>query len=78
MVEALGHVTCHFNVLDLVTTHWHLVRFKHQNIRTHQHGVHEKPGSHIRVGVSASSQVFVNLRFVGVCAIQHAFAQHAG
>ena len=39
MIEALGNVTGHFHMLDLVTPHRHLVRVEHQDVRRHQHRI---------------------------------------
>ena len=78
MVKALGHVACHFDVLNLVSTYWHLVGLEQQNISPHQHGVHEQTGRHVCVCINTIAQVFINLCLVGVRTVQHAFAQHAG
>ena len=78
VVEAGGHVACHLDVLDLVATHRHFVRFEHQDVGAHEHGVHEQAGGHIAVGVVACGVVFVDGSFVGVGAVEHAFAGHAG
>ena len=78
MVEARRHVACHLDVLDLVTTHGHFVRLEHQNICAHEHGIHEQARRHIAVRVVACCVVFVHGRFVGVGAVEHALAGHAG
>ncbi len=77
VVEARGHVARHFNVLDLVSAHRHLMGVEHQNVRAHEHGVHEQAGGHARVGLFPRRGVFVDRRFVGVGAVEHAFASHA-
>ena len=78
VVEARSHVARHFNVLDLIAAHRHLVRLEHQNVGTHEHGVHEQAGRHIGIGVVAGRVVFIDRCFVGVCSIEQSFARDAG
>jgi hypothetical protein len=78
VVEAGRHVARHFDVLNLVAAHRHFVRLEHQNIRAHEHRVHEQAGRHVGIGVMACGVVFVHRRFIGMSAVEHAFAGHAG
>ena len=77
VVKALGNVARHFNVLDLVAPDRHLVRLEHQNIRRHQHRVHEEAGRDVGVRLVACCVIFVHRSFVSVRAVEHAFAGHA-
>ena len=61
-------------MLDLIATHRDLVRLEHQDVCTHQHGVHEQTGRDIGIGVLLGRMVFVDGGFVGMCTVEHAFA----
>jgi hypothetical protein len=78
VVEALRHVARHLDVLHLVAAHGHLVRVEHQDVGAHEHRVHEQAGRHVGVGVFALGDVLVELRLVGMRAVEHALAGHAG
>ena len=78
MVEARRHVARHLDVLDLVTAHGHFVGLEHQNVGPHEHRVHEQACRHVGIGVMASGVVFVHRRLVGVGAVEHPLAGHAG
>ena len=43
MVEALRDIARHFQVLNLVAAHRHLVRVEHQDVRGHQHRIENRP-----------------------------------
>ena len=78
VVETVGHIAGHFNVLDLVTAHRYMVGVKHQNVSAHENGVHEQSGGDIGVGLQAGVGVFVHRGFVGVGAVENSLAGHAG
>ncbi len=78
MIETLRHVARHFDVLDLVAAHRHLVRLEHQNVGAHQHRVHEEAGGDIGIGIIARGIVLVDRRLVGMGAVEHTLACDAG
>ena len=78
VVEAGGNVACHFNVLDLVAAHRHLVRLEHQDVGRHQHRVHEQAGGHAVVRVAPGGSVLVLRALVGMGPVEQALAGHAG
>ena len=53
MVKALRHVARHLDVLNLVAADWHLVGLEQQNVRAHQHRVHEQASRDIGIRVVA-------------------------
>ena len=69
VVEARRHVAGHFNVLNLIAAHRHLVCLEHQNVGAHEHGVHEQTGRYVGIGVIAGGIVFIDGGFVGVCSV---------
>ena len=78
VIETRRHIARHFNVLDLVAPHGNLVGVEHQNIRAHQHGVHEQSGGYVHIRILPGSGVFIDRRFVGVGAVEHTFSGDAG
>src|SRR3546814_8209498 len=66
VVEALPEVARHLDVLDLVTTHRHLVGVEQQDVGRHQHRVHEQSGVDPGVVVLAVGAVAVDRCLVGV------------
>ena len=78
VVEALRHVARHLDVLDLVAPDRDLVRLEHQDVRGHQHRVHEEAHRHVGIDVDTGGGVLVHLRLVRMGAIEHALAGHAG
>ena len=49
---------------------------EHQDVGRHQHRVHEQASGHPVVGLLAGGGVFVDGGFVGVGAVEQAFAGH--
>ena len=78
VVKTVRHVARHFDVLHLIAPHRHMVGVEHQNVCTHQHGVHKQASAHVRVRVGTGCGVFVHRGFVGMRAVEDAFAGHAG
>ena len=78
VVEAGGHVACHFDVLHLVAPHGYALRLKHENVGRHQHRVHEQAGSYAVVGLLPGFGIFVLRGLVGVGAVEQALAADAG
>ena len=78
VVEAGRDVAGHFNVLDLVAAHGHLVGVEQNDVGSHQHRVHEQASGHAVVGLGACGGVLVHTGLVGVGAVEHALACHAG
>jgi hypothetical protein len=54
------------------------VRVEHQDVGAHQHRVHEQAGGHVGIGVGAGGGVLVHRGLVGMGAVEHALAGHAG
>ena len=78
MVEALAEIARHFDVLDLVAAHRHLVGLEDQDVGGHQHRVHEQAGVDARVIVLLLGAVLVYCGLVGVGTVEDALARHAG
>ena len=78
MVEALGEIARHLDVLDLVTTHRHLVGVEDQDVGGHQHRVHEQAGADACVVVQLLLAVLVHRRLVGMGAVEDALAGDHG
>jgi hypothetical protein len=78
VVEALGEIARHLDVLDLVAAHRHLVRVEDQDVGGHQHRVHEQAGADAGIVVLALGAVLVHRRLVGMGAVEDALAGHAG
>ena len=78
VVKTVRHVARHFDVLHLIAPHRHMVGVEHQNVRTHQHGVHKQSGADIGIRVGTGGGVFVYRGFVSMGAVEDAFAGHAG
>ena len=57
VVEALAEIARHLDVLDLVAADRHLVRIEQQDVRGHQHRVHEQPGGDAGIVVLASARL---------------------
>ncbi len=64
-------------MLHLVAAHGNLVRLEHEDVRSHQHGVHEQARRDIGVRVVARRHVLVDRCLVGVSAIEQTLARHA-
>ena len=73
MVKALGNVSRHLNVLNLIAAHRHLVRIKNQNICGHQYGVRKQSHGDPKVRIFARFLVGLHSRFVSVRPIHQAF-----
>ena len=73
MVKALGNISRHLNVLDLIATHRHLVRIKNQNIGGHQYGVREQSHGDPKVRILAGFLIGLHSGFVSVRPIHQAF-----
>ncbi|KAG0733259.1 hypothetical protein G6F23_013522 [Rhizopus arrhizus] len=78
VVEALGEVARHFDVLDLVAAHRHLVGLEDQDVGSHQHRVHEQAGADACILVHAFLAVLVHRRLVGMRAVEDALAGDGG
>ncbi len=78
VVEALGEVARHLDVLDLVTAHRYLVGLEDQDVGGHQHRIHEQAGADACVLVHAFLAVLVHRRLVGVRAVEDALAGDGG
>ena len=74
VVKTGRHVARHFNVLNLIAAHRHFVRLEHQDVGTHEHGIHEQASRNVCIGVIACQVVFIHRRFVGVRSVEHALA----
>ncbi|MNI64710.1 hypothetical protein D3C73_1201710 [compost metagenome] len=78
VVEALGEVARHLDVLDLVTAHRYLVGLEDQDVGRHQHRVHEQAGADTCVLVLAFLTVLVHRCLVGMGTVEDALAGDGG
>ena len=78
VVEAGSHVARHLQMLDLIAAYGHFVGVEDQDVCAHQHGVHEEACGHAVIRLGARSVVFVYGCFVGMGAVEQAFAGHTG
>ena len=78
MIEAGRNVARHFDVLDLVTAHRHLMGVEHQDVSRHEHGVHEQTCGDAVIRVHPGSGILVDRSLVGMGAIEQPLARHAG
>ena len=78
MVKALGNITSHFNVLNLIASHGHFVGIENQNIGGHKHRIRKQTHGNREIGVLPRFLVGLHGRFVGVCSIHEALRGVAG
>ena len=78
VVEAGCDVARHLDVLDLVAAHGHFVGVEHEDVCSHEYGVHEQARGHAVVGFLSCQCVFVHRCLVGVRPVEHAFACDTG
>ena len=69
MVETLGNIASHLDMLDLITTHRHLMRVKNENVCRHQYGVRKQPHRHAKIGVFARDFIRLYHRFISMGSI---------
>ena len=77
MVEALGDIPRHLDMLDLVSPHRNMAGVEHQDIRRHQYRVAEQAHGDTEVGVLARPLVGLYRRLVGVGTIHQALGRVA-
>ena len=70
MIEALGHVPGHLEVLLLVLAHGHEVGAVDQDVRRHQHGIREESVVH--------RESLGHLVLVGMGALEQSHGRHRG
>ncbi|MPM34715.1 hypothetical protein SDC9_81302 [bioreactor metagenome] len=78
VVEAGRDVARHFDMLNLVAPHGHLVGVEDQDVGGHQHRIHEQACRHAVIAVAARLGVLVLRGLVRMGAVEHALAGHAG
>ncbi len=74
VVEAVGHVTRHLDVLNLVAPNGYLVRVEHQDVGAHEYRVHEQTSGDVGIGICRSSHVFIDSRLVRMGSVEHTLA----
>ncbi len=78
MVEALRNVARHFDVLDLIASHRHLVGIEGQDVGGHQHRIHVQASSNAGIGVLARLAVLVHRGLVGMRAVEQTLGGDTG
>ena len=77
VVKARGHIAGHFQVLNLIASHWDAVGVEHQNVGGHQNRVAEKTHGHAGVGVFARVLIGFQESLVGVRTVHEPLGAHA-
>ena len=78
MIETLGNIARHLDVLHLVATDRNLVGVEDQNVGGHQYGVHEKPGVDAGIGVLAIFGIAIDRCLVGMRTVEQSLRGNAG
>ena len=77
MIEALGDVACHLQMLDLVAPHRHPVGIEHQDVGRHQHRIGKQPHGDAIIGLDTLGGIGIDRRFVSMRTIHQAFGRDA-
>ena len=78
MVKARGDISRHFHVLNLITTHRHIVRIKSEDVSRHENRIGKQTHGNPVVRIFTGLFIRLHRTLVGVGSIHQAFGCVAG